>query len=151
MELKHIPAQLAIGKTVRTSLRKIVQGIGDWPTRIWNETQSHKLQVTGAPVYIYRGCGNDPEQDFELQICQPVASLASYTGEFEKIELRALQCFEAVYIGTMPEMSSKGWDPFMMEVAQSGRKTTGEAREVYIQWHDFLSPQNQVLLQMEVE
>jgi len=151
MQKKTIPAQKAIAQTVHTSLRNIAQAIGDWPTRIWNAAGKNGLQVTGAPVYVYLGCGDDPDQEFELRMCLPVQDHSTYQGEFEKIELSEYNCIESLYIGTMPDLSEKGWGAFMAEAASQNIKLVGEAREVYIQWEDFNSPNNKVLLQMGCE
>ena len=150
MEIKTIPAQQAIAKTVRTSLRHIVEAIGDWPTRVWNEVTQHKLQVTGAPVYVYKGCGEDPDQEFELSMCLPVQSHEGYQGAFEKTELGEYRCVESMYVGSMPDMAVKGWGAFMEEAISQKVPFADESREVYVQWIDFHSPQNQVLLQIGV-
>ena len=151
MEIKTIPAEKAIVKTVRTSLSHIAEAIGDWPTRIWKEVSEHGLQVVGAPVYVYKGCGEDPNQEFELRMCLPVKKHGAYAGEFEKTELKEYRCVETLYVGTMPDLGVKGWGAFMEEAISQKLSIGEESREVYVQWVDFHSPQNQVLLQMEVK
>lgn len=149
MEQKTIPAQKAIAKSVQTTLKNIAESIGDWPAKLWQESQSHGLRMAGAPVYIYRGCDESPETEFTLQMCFPVESFDEYTGSFEKIELRPYDCYEALYVGSMPEMSEKGWAPFMKQVQEKNITWGQESREVYIRWLGFDSPENQVLLQVE--
>lgn len=149
MEQKIIPAQKAIAKSVRTTLAHIAAAIGDWPTKLMQEVQAHGLRMAGAPVYIYRGCDENPETEFTLQMCFPVESFDGYTGSFETVELRTYACYEALYVGSMPELSEKGWAPFMQQVLDKKIAWGQESREVYIRWIGFDSPENQVLLQVE--
>lgn len=148
MEQKTVHSQKAIAKTVRTNLKNIVKGIGDWPTKLWAEVNSKGLQIAGASVYVYKGCDENPETMFDLQMCIPVIDFSTYQGEFEKVELREYTCVESLYVGSMPDLGPKGWAPFMTEVMEKKVAFSSESREVYIKWVDFNSPENQVLLQM---
>jgi len=150
MEQKVVHSQKVIAKTVRTTLKNIVAAIGDWPTRIWSEVGRNGLQVAGAVVYVYTGCDENPDTEFELKMCMPVVDFDTYHGEFEKLELQEFRCVETLYVGSMPELGSKGWGPFMTEIQQNKIAFVQESREVYLQWVDFHSTQNQVLLQIGV-
>lgn len=151
MEQKVIHSQIAIAKTVKTNLKNIVAAIGDWPMKLWGEIGRHNLQVAGASVYVYKGCNENPETEFTLQMCIPVVDLSAYKGEFEKVELQEFPCIESLYIGSMPDLGPKGWHPFMNEAISQKAKFTTESREVYIKWVDFQSSENQVLMQMGIQ
>jgi|GEM_PF-2115527 len=150
MEKKIMPSQKAIVKTVRTTLKTIVSAFGEWPCKMWAEVEKSGLQVAGAAVFVYRGCDENPDTEFELQMCVPVVDYSAYQGEFEKVELQEFTCLESLFVGSMPDIGPKGWTPFMTEVMQKNIAFTKESREVYIKWVDFNSPDNQVLMQIGV-
>lgn len=150
MEQKVVHLQKVIAKTVRTTLKNIVAAFGDWPCKIWSDIGQSGLQVAGASVFVYTGCDENPDTEFELKMCMPVVDFDTYHGEFEKFELQEFHCVETLYVGSMPELASKGWGPFMTEIQQNKITFAQESREVYLQWVDFNSPQNQVLLQVGV-
>jgi len=151
MEKRIIQSQKAIAKTVRTTLRTIVSAYGDWSCKMWADVGQSGLQVAGAAVYVYKGCDENPDTEFELQMCIPVVDYAAYKGEFEKVELQEFTCLESPFRGSMLEIGPKGWTPFMTEVMQKNIAFTKESREVYVKWVDFNSPENQVLLQIGVQ
>lgn len=151
MEPKVIHSQKVIAKTVRTTLRNIVAAFGDWPCQLFSEINRTGLQIAGASVFVYKGCDENPDTEFELKMCLPVVDFSSYQGEFEKCELQEFNCIETPYVGSMPDLASKGWNPFITEVMQKQIAFSQESREVYIKWVDFNSPENQVLLQIGVK
>ncbi len=151
MKKKIIPAQKALVKTVRTSLKNIVAGIGNWPDQLMADANKNGLSIAGAMVYIYKGCGDNPDTEFELQMCLPVVDCTSYKGAFEAKEIPEFPCVESIYVGSMPDLAQKGWATFMNEAASEHTNFSEEAREVYVQWFGFDSHENQVLLQMGLQ
>lgn len=151
MEQKVVHSQKVIAKTVRTTLKNIVAAFGDWPSRIASEISQNGLQIAGASVFVYIGCDENPDTEFELKMCMPVVDFGAYHGEFEKYELQEFRCVETLYVGSMPELGPKGWTPFMTEVMQNKIAFAQESREVYINWVDFHSTENQVLLQIGLQ
>lgn len=148
MKKKIIPAQKALVKTVRTSLQNIVAGIGNWPDQLMADANKNGLSMAGAMVYIYKGFDDKPDTVFELQMCLPVVDYATYHGEFEAKEIAEFSCVESMYVGSMPDLAQKGWAAFMSKASNEQTSFSQEAREVYVKWLGFHSPENQVLLQM---
>jgi len=151
MNTKVIPAQKALVKTVRTTLRNIVDGIGNWPDKIMGEASSSGLRIAGAFVYIYKGCDDKIDTEFELQMCLPVVDYSTYQGTLETKVIPEFKCVEKLYVGSMPDLATKGWGAFMGEAALSKPTFTQEGRETYLKWVGFQSQENQVLLQMGIE
>ena len=107
-----------------------------------------QIAPAGPVIFVYYGIEADPTQEFDLDICVPLPADAviSAAAPIACKTLPPFECIAGNYVGSM-----KGIGPAWRQVADvwraSGRRASGESREVYTRWIDFDSPENVTELQ----
>jgi len=103
-------------------------------------------------MFLYNGVTNDPHKEFNLRIALPVSKgdIDRYTGTAAKDRLEPFQFVESVLHGNIDQLGSKAYEPLMSEMAQTGTQYSGFTREVYQNFVDPTSEDNETRVQIGV-
>ncbi|MGL1933407.1 MAG: hypothetical protein OCD01_00230 [Fibrobacterales bacterium] len=140
-----------ITTTTTATLKTLIAAIGTLPEQLMQDIQDAGIAITGPALFEYIGCSEDIDKEFTLNICFPVASGTTYAGNYTLVTTEPFICLETEYKGTLADLGSKGWAPFMQGIMKDGTPLTDISREVYVKWDGPESSDNVVLLQMGIQ
>lgn len=112
------------------------------------EAQDRGMAVTGPCVFTYEGCDGGVDTRFSLKVAFPVDTCRG-EGAFACVRVPAHSCLCTVYSGPMNGIGP-AWSRFTPQALQQGETLQPVGREVYLNWVDQDSSENQVELQIPV-
>jgi len=141
---KTAPEMTVLVHEGRTSLKNLLEYIGDIPKRIIIEAVNQGIHPTGPQYWIYEGADENPETEFTLKICVPVATFGApfKDGEFKLEKLPAYECLATEHKGDWKELGNT-YNQLMGYMQQEQLASNGTCREVYINC-DFEKPSNNI-------
>jgi hypothetical protein len=144
------PAMWVISHTIVSTLNSITQDIGNLPEQLCAELASLEIPMVGPITMEYRGCTEDPNATFDLEIACPVAESTVYQGKYAFKQWEAFKGVEDLYEGTLQDLGAHGWEPFMQNFFRSGLQMGLRSREVYERFEMNATSGNRILLQAEI-
>ncbi len=128
VQLRQLPAQLALVVHGRASTESIKERMGDAFGTLMRHAEAAGVQFAGPPFALY------PEPvagQFAFAVCMPVAPGAVAGEEVEVEELPAIEAATLFYKGPYEAMEPS-WRRLNDWVAASGRLPKGALREIYL-------------------
>jgi hypothetical protein len=131
----------------RTNMTNLINYIGETPKRLVKEVVDSGLHPSGPQYWIYEDAAGDPsnpDTEFTLKICLPVATFGNtYTnGEFTLEKAPAFNCVSCEHIGDWKNLGAT-YMKMMEYIQKEGLTPNGTSREVYINC-DFENPANNI-------
>lgn len=143
----------AIAIKLRTTLGTITRDVDGLPEALFGDLLQAGIQPTGPMMFIYDGVTGDPDTAVDLRIAIPVskADAAQYNGSNTTMRLEPFHFVETVLHGDIAQLGPKAYEPLYGQIQQSGLIMTGFAREVYQNFVDTQSEDNETRVQVGVK
>ncbi|OUS27364.1 hypothetical protein A9Q99_15290 [Gammaproteobacteria bacterium 45_16_T64] len=139
-----------ISTKTRTTLKSLMQDIGNLPLDIEKDVEEGAVTQVGPMIFVYRGADGNPDTVFELEIAQPVESTQTYKGKFDASSLEPITYIERRFTGSFVDIGSKGYEPLINDILKAGHAMAGQCREVYTHWVNPESDENITELQIAI-
>jgi len=141
-----------VGIKMRTTLATINQDVGNIPETLAADLIPAGLLPTGPMMFIYDGVTMDPDNEFDLRIGLPVSveDAARYKGQHLVDRLEPFQFVETVLYGDIAKLNDDAYAPLFAEMGKAGLTPNGFGREVYQNFVDLSSPDNETRVQVGV-
>ena len=138
---------------VRTTLATIHEDVKDLPDQLSADLIPAGVLPTGPMMFLYEGVTADPHNEFDLRIGLPVSNedAARYKGPYKSFRLEPFHFVEAVLYGDIAELGPKVYEPLLGDITKAGLTMTGFAREVYQNFVDMTSADNETRVQIGVQ
>jgi len=150
MRIQQFPAVTVLCGQARATLGELTGAIEQLMPAVQRELRDNHLEVTGPPIFVYRGMVPDPTQPFTLEIGFPVSQETRAANKsFTVKKLEALRCATVLFSGPVGRMG-EAHQALFGAIFAAGRQPAGEVREMYLYWEGPQSPNNVVLIQAEV-
>lgn len=128
VEIKQLPAQLALVVHARVTLGSIAEGMGGAFDTLMRHAGTTGAQFAGPPFTLYPEM---PQGEFAIAVCMPVAPGAVAGDDVTLEELPATEAATLLFKGPYSAMEP-AWRLLMEWVGKSGRRPGGAVREVYL-------------------
>jgi effector-binding domain-containing protein len=138
VEVKQVPAQLALVVHTRVSLQTIKEGMGAAFDMLLRHARETGAQFVGPPFVLYP---ETPSGEFPIAVCMPAAPGAVAGDEVVLEELPAVEAATLLYQGPYDGMAPS-WRHLMEWVGASGRRPAGPVREIYLSDPDEVSEED---------
>lgn len=138
VQIKQLPAQLALTVRKRVKMREVAQGMGEAFGALMGHAGATGARFTGPPFSLYPEM---PSEEFTFFVCMPVAPGAVAGEGVELEELPAVEAATLLYKGPYDGMKSS-WQSLMEWVGASGRQPGGPLREIYLSDPETVAPQD---------
>ncbi len=141
-----------IAMQLRTTLATITDDVKNLPDALSADLIPAGILPTGPMMFLYQGVNNDPHNEFDLRIGLPVSNedAARYKGPYVSFRLEPFQFVETVLYGDIAQLGPKAYEPIMAEIEKAGLALSGFAREVYQNFVDETSADNETRVQIGV-
>lgn len=149
IERKRIPASTVIEAVTTLTIPDIPNYADKIIPMLLAEAEGRGMAVTGPCVFTYEGCDGSPDTEFTMRVSFPVDACRGQ-GAFVCTELPAHDCLSTVYRGPMKGIGP-AWSAFTPLALQRGEALLPIGREVYLDWIDQDSADNQVELQIPLQ
>jgi effector-binding domain-containing protein len=136
IQIKQIPAQLALVVTTRVRMAEIAEAMGRAFDALMRHAEATGAQFAGPPFSMYPEM---PAPEFTFLVCMPVAPGAVGGEGVDLQELPATEAATLLHRGPYDAMEP-AWTRLMAWVARSGRHPGGPMREVYLTEPDTVAP-----------
>ena len=148
ISVRTIPAVPVLFRRDRLTIPQVPAHAGPAIDSLMATLRRAEVRPAGPVVFVYYGIEADPTQEFDLDICVPLPAEAviSAAAPIACKTLPAFACMCADYVGSMHGIAN-AWRQVADAWRASGRKASGESREVYKRWIDFDSAENVTELQ----
>jgi len=150
MEAKETTTVKVISLSKKATLKTIVDDIGCSPDQLMADLEKNGVETEGPMIFVYRNCADDMDKPFDLEIAQPVKASCDYQGEFDINELEPIKYVEKTYCGSLANLGSQGYEPFIEDIQKSGLQLSNQCREVYHRYEGFESEGNITEIQMGI-
>lgn len=142
MEKKIAPAMTVLAIELKTNMQMLKQILEDKPRRLVSDAVSNGFHVTGPQYWVYTWVELDPNADFMLKICLPVATFGNphQESEFRLEKLPPFMHVSTEHLGSW-ELLGESYSKLMAQMTASDLKPSMVCREVYINC-DFEKPEN---------
>jgi len=152
MQIHTSNAVSLVAVELTTSLAKIYQDVGTTPESFAGELIQSGLRPSGPMMFLYEGLTEDIDKEFKMQITLPVSAedAERYSGANKVKRLEPFQFVEIVLHGDIKRLSDKAYAPIMEQIAKEGLVPTGFSREVYQNFVDPSSADNETRVQIGV-
>lgn len=151
METKMTQPVDVISVTTKSTLNTIFEDIGDLPDKLESDIQSQGVEMDGPMIFVYRGCNGEMDNEFELEISQPVKNPKTYKGQYQVNRLEPFKCVQTTYKGSLMDLGPKGYEPFIAEINQQGLTMTDQSREIYTRYDGPTAETNITELQIGIQ
>lgn len=143
----------AIAIKLRSSLNTIYQDVDTLPEALFEDLHKAGIQPTGPLMFIYDGMTGDPQEKFDLRIALPVSveDAGGYKGSNLTFRLEPFHFVEQVLHGDLADLGKKAYEPLLGQIQQAGLTMTGFCREVYQNYVDMQSDDNETRVQVGVK
>jgi effector-binding domain-containing protein len=145
IEVKQLPAQLALCVRARVKMNEVAAGMGTAFATLMRHAGASGARFAGPPFSLYPEM---PAEEFTFIVCMPVAPGAVAGDGVELEELPAVQAATLLYKGPYAGMEPS-WRRLMEWVGASGRRPGGPLREVYLSDPDTV-PESELLTELQV-
>jgi len=137
---------------LRSTLATINDDVKDLPDNLAADLIPAGLLPTGPMMFIYQGVNADPHNEFDLRIALPLSTddIARYKGPHISSRLEPFHFVEAVLYGDLANLGPKAYEPLLADIHTAGLSMTGFSREVYQNFVDYGSPDNETRVQIGV-
>ncbi len=136
IQIKQIPAQLALVVSTRVRMTEIAAGMGRAFDALMRHAMSTGAQFAGPPFTLYPEM---PAEEFTFLVCMPVTPGAVAGEGVDLQELPATEAATLLYRGPYDAMEP-AWGRLMQWIGASGRQPGGPMREVYLNDPDAVGP-----------
>lgn len=133
-----------------------VPEIGKWSKLISPlidaKVEKYNLQKNGPWIFISFGRDGNIATKCKVDFCLPIKNCAGYKGALKIMTLAPFCCAYIEYKGNMSAkmLGGLGYDPLVQSIRESGKKFTGESREVYTKWISNRSKDNEFEIQFGI-
>jgi len=149
MEKKSVAKTTVLMYSLKTSLAKMTQDVGDITNELMAVATKSGLEITGPQIWQYTNSDGQPNTKFTLEICIPVKEAKGDPGKFKFVTLPEFKCISEIHKGPWNKMGNV-YQRIMGEITRKSIPMTGISREVYITF-DFVNQENNVTeVQMEI-
>lgn len=115
------------------------------------DAKRRSLDPAGPWIFVSRGRTGDPMQRFQHDYCLPIASFVGGKGGVSRKTLSPFPCATSLIRGSFSVESLTAAYSEAVQLARStGRKLTGESREVYHSWSGPHANDNLVEIQIGI-
>ncbi len=149
IERKRIPPSTAIEAVTTLTIPDVPAYAEKIIPMLLAEAENRGMAVTGPCVFTYEGCDGSPDREFTMKVGFPVDACRGQ-GAFACAEVAAHECLSTVYRGPMKGIGP-AWSAFTPLALQRGEALQPIGREVYLEWIDEGSADNQVELQIPLQ
>lgn len=138
---------------LRATLATINKDVDGLPEKLFAEFGSAGIVPTGPMMFVYNGVNGDPHTEFDLRIALPLSGTDSdrYTGELKKDRLEPFDFVETVLYGDIADLGPKAYEPLMEKMGAASLIPIGYVREIYQNFVDMDSPDNETRVQVAVQ
>jgi len=142
-----------IAIALRTTLANITKDVGELPNQLAAELIPAGIMPTGPMMFLYDGVTPDPNNEFDLRIALPVSTddAARYKGPYKSQRLEPFHFVETVLYGDIAQLGPKAYEPLLANIGKARMPMTGFAREVYQNFVDLESDDNETRVQVGVQ
>jgi effector-binding domain-containing protein len=138
VQIKQLPAQLALVVTKRVKMGEVAQGMGEAFGTLMRHAGATGARFAGPPFCLYPEM---PADEFTFLVCMPVAPGAVAGDDVKLDELPAVEAATLLYRGPYAGMEPS-WRRLMEWVGASGRQPWGATREIYLSDPDTTAPED---------
>lgn len=141
-----------VAMQLRSTLDTIVKDVADLPEKLAADLIPAGMLPTGPMMFLYDDVIDDPHHEFDLRIALPLSvdDIARYKGPYTTTRLEPFHFVETVLYGDIAELGPKAYEPLFQEIHASGLTVTRFVREVYQNFVDPSSPDNETRVQVGV-
>lgn len=141
-----------IYKQLRTTHANITTDVAELPGKLAANLIQVGLMPTGPMMFLYEGVDADPHNEYDLRIALPVSIAESekYKGPYTTARLEPFHFVETVLHGDLAQLGPKAYEPLINDINAAGLTMTGYSREVYQNFVDASSADNETRIQIGV-
>jgi effector-binding domain-containing protein len=150
LRVSQLKALTVMYVEVDTTLMDIAQVVPPALENIANSLAEHGLSPAGAPVVEYENATMDPGRLFKLRIGFPVADDAKPIGSLQVARISPGRCATTVYMGPTRDLPT-AYQRLFVQMAVQGLTPSGVRRERYLYMEDRASPNDVVLIEIELK
>jgi effector-binding domain-containing protein len=133
--------------TFHTLERSIEKAVADFQAA----AADGRVRFEGPPVVRYMPATAELSKAFVVEVGFPVARQTAPFGRFRmRRETERFTCAVVKYTGPL-KLIDKAYDELIPAIDAAGLEMVDEAREVYLRWDGFSSPENEVLVAIGVK
>lgn len=138
---------------LRSTLNRVKDDVDLKPEQVFAEFGRAGLQPTGPMQFVYNGISANRDAEFHMNISLPVSEkdAENYSGEFTLIRLEPFQFVEIVMFGDINKIDQNAYEPLIGQIMAEGLQMTGFVREVYQNYVDMTSADNETRVQIGVQ
>lgn len=130
MEKKSVQKTTVLCCTLNSSLKDMMNDVGNLPDEMMAKATELKLEITGPQIWIYEGSDGNPETKFKLTIAIPVTKSSGDPGKFNFTTLPEFKCISEIHKGSWAKLGET-YQKLMPAIMQQGLSYTGTTREIY--------------------
>lgn len=131
MEIKNSNKKLVFAYETKTTLKDMMQAIGEKPNELMAELQKQSVNTTGPQIWTYHGSDGKPETELILNITVPVEKKGKDTQKMKFIDLPAFKFVGITHTGPYAEFPEV-YNKLMEELAKDELIPDGTSREIYL-------------------
>lgn len=141
-----------VGMQLRSTLATINEDVKELPDKLAADLIPAGLLPTGPMMFNYHGVTPDPHNEFDLQIALPLSvdDVARYKGPYITSRLEPFHFVETVMYGDLANLGPDAYEPLLADIHAAGLTMTGFSREVYQNFVDYASADNETRVQIGV-
>jgi len=138
---------------LRSTLNRVKADVDLLPEKLFAELGRVNIQPTGPMMFVYDGISANPDAEFDLNISLPVSVQdgQNYSGDHPVIRLAPFHFVETVRFGDINKIDVDAYEPLIDEITRAGLTMTGFVREVYQNYVDMTSEDNETRVQIGVQ
>jgi effector-binding domain-containing protein len=131
MERKKIEKILVLKCTLQSSLKTLINDIGNLPNQLMDKVTELGLEVLGPQVWQYEGSDGNPDTSFLLSICIPVKEQKGDPGNLRFDFLKPIDCISEIHKGPWMKLGDT-YQKMLGEMSRKGMVSTCNSREIYM-------------------
>ncbi len=128
VQVKELPAQLALTFHTRSSMATIGEALGEAFTAIMACAEATGAQYAGPPFALYP---SEVTAEFDVVVCVPVAAAATDTPGVALEEVPSVTVVSTVHKGSYARLGD-AYGALQAWMVVNGKKPGGPCREVYL-------------------
>ena len=138
---------------LRSTLNRVKNDVDLMPEKLFGEFGRAGIQPTGPMMFVYNGITADRDAEFDLNISLPVSVpvAKNYKGNHPVIRLEPFQFVETVMYGDINKIDVNAYEPLIGQIMGAGLTMTGFVREVYQNFVDMTSEDNETRVQIGIK
>lgn len=131
MEQKQLNPIRVLKHTLRSTLKTLLADTGQIPMELMQKAVAFGVDPLTPQVWQYSGSDGNPETQFQLDICIPIADAVGDPGKFQIDQLSSFKCLSQLHQGAWSNLGQT-YQSMMVEMASAGLQSTFTSREVYL-------------------